>query len=130
MEIVPYGGWSRCARFEGGGVELIVTLDVGPRIIHLGLVGGSNELAVHEKDRGKTGGGDYRSYGGHRLWIAPEELPKTTQPDNDPVEHREEGGWHVFSSSADAYHIRKEIRVRSRDLGPPHKQSAESEGAF
>ena len=98
MEIVPYGGWNSCARIQAGGIEALVTLEVGPRIIRYGLIGGPNELVEYAKDMGKTGGDEYRSYGGHRLWIAPEEDPKTLHADNALVEAKEEGGWHVFTA--------------------------------
>jgi len=36
---------------------------------------------------GKTGGDGWRIYGGHRLWHAPEAIPRSYCPDNDPVEY-------------------------------------------
>jgi hypothetical protein len=97
---------------------LIVTLEVGPRILSYGFVGGPNLLKVSQKDAGNRGGEDYRSYGGHRLWIAPEEVPKTYQPDNDPVEVTEEDGVFGFASAPDAYHLQKEIRIQpSQEIG-------------
>ncbi len=61
MELVAYGGWNRCARIVAGNTEAIVTLEVGPRIIRYGLIGGPNELVEYSKDMGKTGGDEYRS---------------------------------------------------------------------
>jgi hypothetical protein len=112
VEIVAFGGWDRCARFINGDIELLVTLEVGPRIIRFGKFDGPNELKQFEKHSGLTGGDEYRSYGGHRLWIAPEEVPKTYQPDNLPVEVSEVGESTSFRSAPDAYHLQKEIRVR------------------
>lgn len=89
---------------------MIVTLEVGPRIIRLGFVDGPNIFRVNQAEVGKTGG-PYRSYGGHRLWIAPEEAERTLQPDNDPVEYVQEGATHVFTTPADTYHMRKQIRI-------------------
>lgn len=111
MEIVPYGGWARCARFVLGSVELIVTMDVGPRVIRYGYVGGPNELKEYADQMGKTGGDQYRSYGGHRLWIGPEDEVRTMQPDNDPVEHSEAGVWQVFSTKPDQFRMQKEMAV-------------------
>lgn len=113
MEIVPYGGWNRCARIQAGNTEALITLEVGPRIIRYGLVGGPNELVEYAKDMGSTGGDDYKSYGGHRLWIAPEEDPKTLHPDNNPVEAKEEGGWHVFTAPVEKWFMQKEIRIKA-----------------
>lgn len=111
MEIIPYGGWKRAARLVCGDTELVVTLDIGPRIIRYGVVGGPNELAEVPEDMGATGGTQYRFYGGHRLWIGPEDEKRTLQPDNDPVEHREENGAHVFRSPPDRYGMQKELRI-------------------
>ena len=38
MERVEYGGWANCYRLHNDVVELIVTADVGPRIIRFGFV--------------------------------------------------------------------------------------------
>ena len=113
MELVPYGGWNRCARIVAGSTEAIVTLEVGPRIIRYGIIGGPNELVQYEKDMGQTGGDEYRSYGGHRLWIAPEENPKTMHPDNDAVAFREEDGWHIFTAQPEKWFVQKEMRIRA-----------------
>lgn len=110
MEIVAYGGWDRCARLVSGDVEIIVTLEVGPRVIRCGVVGGPNEFVEHPEEMGKTGG-PYLSYGGHRLWVAPEVEAITLQPDNDPVLTLEEEGAYVFTTRPDKWHVQKEMRI-------------------
>ena len=113
MKIVPFAGFDRCALFQCGYLELIVTLEVGPRILFFGPSQGQNMLAVYEKDYGIKDDGKYHSYGGHRLWIAPEEKPKTFFADSTAVTYVQEGDQHVFTSPLDPYHIVKEIRVRT-----------------
>src|ERR1044072_528657 len=117
MEIVPYGGWERCARIVSGKFEMIVTLEVGPRIIRFGEIGGPNEFVEYAKDMGKTGGDQYRSYGGHRLFFAPEEVPKTYYPDNGPVEYAMDGEAHMFTALAETWHVQKEIRIQPEEGG-------------
>lgn len=112
MEVVAYAGWSRNARLVAGDVEMIVTLEVGPRILRYGFVDGPNFMKNYVKDLGKTGGDEYRSYGGHRLWIAPEESPKTLHPDNGPVEVSEEGDTVVFTAAVEKWYAQKEVRIR------------------
>ncbi len=112
MDQVSFNGWKRNARIVCQDVEMIVTLEVGPRIIFLGFIGGENMFFVNPPDAGKTGGDQFRGYGGHRLWIAPEEPLRTLQPDNAPVQYREEDGFHVFSSAPDKFSTRKEMRIR------------------
>ena len=111
MEIVPYGGWERCARFVVGKVELFVTMDVGPRVIRFGFVGGPNELKEYPDQMGKTCGEAYHSYGGHRVWIGPEDPVRTMQPDNDPVEHVTGGEWEAFRSRPDQFRMQKEMAI-------------------
>lgn len=112
MEIVPFAGWERNARIVCNDVEMIVTLEVGPRILFYGFTGGPNLFAVHPEDAGKTGGDTFRGYGGHRLWIAPEEELRTLRPDNDAVEDYEiVDGTHVITAKSDVYHTQKQIRI-------------------
>jgi len=85
IETVPYAGWEHCVRLSNGRIEAVVTTDVGPRVMRFGAVGGANLLNEVADQRGRTGGPDWRVYGGHRLWHAPEVKPRTYCPDNDPV---------------------------------------------
>ncbi len=91
MEKIAYGGWENCYRLSNGQVELIVTGDVGPRIIHLSFVGQENEFFVYEEWLGRTGDPEWLNYGGHRLWHAPEVASRTYAPDNSPVTVQEQG---------------------------------------
>ena len=86
VERISYGGWPNCYRLTNGEVELVVTADVGPRIIRYGFVGGQNLFVELEEDLGKTGGDNWRLYGGSRLWVAPEDRVYSYGADNDPVE--------------------------------------------
>ncbi|MGE5528430.1 MAG: hypothetical protein ACM3X6_04730 [Patescibacteria group bacterium] len=85
VEKVAYGGWQNCYRVANGRLELIVTADVGPRVIRLGFAGGPNEFCEFPEYLGRTGGSEWVNYGGHRLWHSPETRARTYQPDNDPV---------------------------------------------
>jgi hypothetical protein len=91
---------------------MYVTLDVGPRVIRLGLVGGPNELVEMPGAEGEIGTIGFRLHGGHRLWIAPEVEARTMQPDNDPVAYGTDGDWHVFSGRTDKWNVQKEIRIK------------------
>jgi hypothetical protein len=88
---VEYRGWPNCYRLANGEVALLVTTDVGPRILQFGFVGEANELGEFAETWGKMGEDEWRSYGGHRLWHAPEVLPRTYYPDNGPVEWEQQG---------------------------------------
>src|SRR6185437_2663069 len=85
VEKTAYRGWPNCYRISNGTVELIVTGDVGPRIIRYGFAGGQNLFKEFDEQMGKTGEADWQARGGHRLWISPEDKVKTYAPDNRPV---------------------------------------------
>lgn len=87
LEKVPYGGWENCLRLSNGSMEVCATTDVGPRLIRCGFVGERNIFKEFDGMMGKIGGDEWRSYGGHRLWHAPEIKPRTYFPDNRPVEY-------------------------------------------
>jgi hypothetical protein len=84
-ENISYMGWPHCLRLSNAEVELIVATDIGIRILHFGFIGEKNIFYLSPEDLGKTGGDQWRIYGGHRLWHAPEEMPRTYAPDNGPI---------------------------------------------
>lgn len=84
-ETITYGGWPHCVRLSNGKVELVATTDVGPRVIRLAIVGGRNLFKELPGQIGQTGGNEWRAYGGHRLWHAPEAMPRSYAPDNERV---------------------------------------------
>ncbi|MEO6870428.1 MAG: hypothetical protein ABI168_12325 [Ginsengibacter sp.] len=92
QEKINYGGWPNCIRLCNDEIELIVTTDIGPRIIRFGFIGKQNLFYQSAEDGGKIGGNDWRIYGGHRLWLAPEAIPLSYHPDNNPVISKYEGG--------------------------------------
>lgn len=90
-EDIEYGGWPNCIRLSNGAIELVATTDVGPRIIRFGFVNGQNLFKEYPDMLGKTGGDEWRIFGGHRLWHSPEQKPRTYAPDNVPVEAQWDG---------------------------------------
>jgi hypothetical protein len=91
IEKVAYDGWNNCIRMSNGKVELVITTDVGPRIIRFAFVGGDNVFSEDQNDIGKVGGNTWHGFGGHRLWLAPEANPRSYHPDNTPVKYRIHG---------------------------------------
>ena len=112
MEKLEYKGWPNCYRLSNQSVDLIVTTDVGPRIIRFGFAGEENELKVYEQMLGRTGGEEWRIYGGHRLWHAPEAKPRTYFPDNSPVHLEEHSGLvRVIQPPEATTRIQKELDI-------------------
>jgi hypothetical protein len=87
VEKIQYENLSNCIRLTNGEIEVIVTTDVGPRILHYSFVGGENILGLHLEAKLETALGEFKPYGGHRFWIAPEHMPNSYAPDNSPVEY-------------------------------------------
>lgn len=86
VETISYAGWHDCRRVTNGQVEAIVTQSVGPRILRFGFAGEENQFKEFPEQLGLTGGEEWRPYGGHRLWHAPEAMPRSYAPDNSPIE--------------------------------------------
>jgi hypothetical protein len=85
IEKTNYSGWASSHRISNGEVEAIVTGDVGPRVIRFGFVGGQNFFREFEDQLGRAGEPEWQPRGGHRLWIAPEDVVKSYPADNFPV---------------------------------------------
>ena len=86
VETIAWGGWDTCYRLSDDTLEMIITAEVGPRVIAYNLIGKENMFFNMADDIGKTGGDKHRIYGGHRLWHAPEDPVRTYQPENAPVD--------------------------------------------
>jgi hypothetical protein len=90
VEKIDYAGWPNCYRLSNAEVELIVTTDVGPRVIRYGFAQGQNLFKEFREQLGKSGESDWRPRGGHRLWAGPEAVPMSYALDNGPL-HAEAG---------------------------------------
>src|SRR5260370_33908710 len=75
IEKINYDGWQNCYRMTNGEVELVMTGDVGPRIIRYAFTGGRNVFHVFADQAGKSGESNWPSRRGHRVWVAPDDAP-------------------------------------------------------
>ena len=116
LETVPYGGWDSCHRLSNGVIDLVVTGQVGPRVIRFGFSGQGNLFCEVAEELGRTGGDAWRMYGGHRFWHAPEDPLRTYQPDNAPVEVGEcSGVVRVVQPLEAATGIQKQLDIEMED---------------
>jgi len=112
MDIIEYGGWKRNVRLANPKIELVATLDCGPRIIHLAVPGGPNVFKQYADQMGKAGEAAWQIRGGHRLWFAPEDPVATYFPDNGPVQVEElPRGIRLRPAPETANGIQKEIDI-------------------
>ena len=86
IEKQPWGGWPNCYRISNDEVDLIVTGDIGPRIMRYGFLNSQNLFKNFAESMGRSGESEWMLRGGHRIWAAPEVAPRTYAPDNGPVE--------------------------------------------
>lgn len=86
MEKVAYRGWINCYRLTNDEVDVVVTTDVGPRVMRYGFVDGQNLFYECMPQLGNMGEPWWMIRGGHRFWIAPETVPETYALDNHAVE--------------------------------------------
>ena len=85
IEKTNYKGWPNSYRISNGEVEVVITSDIGPRIMRYAFPGGQNFFKEFAEGLGKSGEPTWQLRGGHRIWIAPEDPVRTYAPDNGPV---------------------------------------------
>ena len=89
---VTYKNYGKCLQLSNESIELLVTVDLGPRIIKCNIAGKEN-LMFNDVDRKVTYdvsslygiGKSWYIYGGHRIWLSPEKFPDSYYPDNEKV---------------------------------------------
>lgn len=105
---------------EINNMILGIALEIGPRILYLApkdnpelnLFGVVPDFAV------ETPEGVWRIYGGHRLWVAPESLPRSYSLDNKPIIlSLENDGATITGNPEPQNSVQKFIRVRKSDSG-------------
>jgi hypothetical protein len=108
-----FGGWENNLQLANEQVELIISLDVGPRILSYKTRNGENVLKNYPEQMGTAGEEKWMIRGGHRFWIAPEDELLSYVPDNQPVKHdlRAENGVHLINEGVDPWKVRKEMTV-------------------
>ena len=127
MEIINYKKYGKCVKLSKGGKTMLVTIDIGPRVIFYGFDGGENifyedsdDLINKDGDYFKTNlpnKGIWHIYGGHRLWKSPEYID-TYYPDNFPVKVVEEGESLTFISEIESTTgIQKYIKITMDEYG-------------
>jgi len=120
MEKIQYRDLENCVRLTNGTIEVVVATGVGPRILAYNFVGDANVLGWHPGAAVQSELGEYRIYGGHRLWIAPEIMPKTYAPDSAPVEYffdQAENSMRLVQSVESISQTQKEMTIKLENAG-------------
>ena len=94
--------------------------EAGPRIVRLMLAGSDENLLAEVPDiHWTTPYGEYYLRGGHRLWHAPEAIPRSSVPDNDGLTIEERNCAVRLSQPPEPVTaIRKSMEIRLHDERP------------
>ncbi|MEA3148841.1 MAG: hypothetical protein QOI53_4506, partial [Verrucomicrobiota bacterium] len=76
VEYSAFAGWKKNLKLANDSVELIVTLEVGPRIISYRSLQGRNVFKWMEEEARTSGEKEWKIRGGHRFWVGPEDFGK------------------------------------------------------
>jgi hypothetical protein len=118
IERISYAGWRNCYRVSNGTVEVVVTADVGPRVMRYGFCGGQNFFKEFTEQLGRSGEPQWQPRGGHRIWIAPEDPVMSYAPDNGPVEIELTANGLIATEPVEPLtFIEKRIELRMADTG-------------
>jgi len=118
IEKTSFSGWPNCYRITNGEAELIVTSDIGPRVMFYGFRGGQNFFWVQKETAGKSGEPAWVARGGHRVWVAPEDPRYTYPPDNSPVQVEIRGGVLIATQPVEKETgIQKQLEIRLAPRG-------------
>lgn len=112
-----HAGWEHNLLLANDKVELIISLDVGPRILSYKTPKSENVLKSYPEQLGKSGESEWMIRGGHRFWIAPEDEVLTYLPDNTPVAHdlSVQNQVKLVNTGVAPCHIKKEMTVSLAD---------------
>ena len=110
-----------CAGHRGlelvaGGVRMILVTAVGPRISWFGFESGENLL--YWDDAGAERRGDWRLYGGHRLWVTrpgADESSEVYDPDNERCAVQRDADGVIVTAPANLHAIETTVAVHVED---------------
>lgn len=122
-EIKNYLDYGKVLAITNDVIEAYITVDIGPRIIRFGYVGGQNIMCdnrnAFEPKEDKTfqdffgKGKKWENLGGHRIWVSPESYPETYYPDLEPVKYEITESGAVFTPQAERENgIAKQLEIK------------------
>ncbi len=119
-EIIPFAGWERNVRLFNAHAEAIITLEVGPRVLsYRTLPDGENLFKRYDEQLGGHGETEWKIRGGHRFWVAPEDMDRTYTLDNGPVEYTINGDAVTLrNAAAEPFWLEKTLTLTLAPDGP------------
>ena len=110
---LPHGGWENNLQLANEHAELIISIDVGPRVLSYKTPGGPNVFKNYPEQLGGRGEKEWMIRGGHRIWLAPEHVELSYLPDNQPVqfEMKQPAGVRLHNAATAPWNIRKTLDI-------------------
>lgn len=101
-----------------GTARVVVAREFGPRILAYSIGDGPNILGLHPEAAVTTDLGEWKPYGGHRLWMAPENMPRSYAPDGVPVRVEQLGELSLsITGEIDAAKVEKRMTISMEGSG-------------
>jgi len=101
---VNYSSFGKCLAISNDCMEVYVTIDLGPRIIKCNLTDRENLMYNDtefnfDMDVSRVFGDNAKwyIYGGHRMWVSPENDPLSYYPDNNKVVYVQTANGAIFT---------------------------------
>lgn len=124
-----YKNFGKCLAISNDFMEILVTVDVGPRIIKCNLLGHENmmfedveRVFSHDVSDAFGTGKTWYIYGGHRIWMSPESFPLSYYPDNEKVVYSTYATGADFSPAAQSVTgIKLSMNIEISDSAPEIK---------
>jgi hypothetical protein len=112
IEEISHAGWKRNLRLRGPATELVITLDIGPRIIRYAFHEAQNVFKEMAGQMGAAGEKEWMIRGGHRFWTAPEG-DHSYELDNSAVTWKQmgENGVEIIQPAGAIFGFQKTLRV-------------------
>lgn len=107
-------------RVSSNSLSVDILSEAGPRLVGLRLAGSSENLLAELPDvHWGTPHGEYHIYGGHRLWVGPEDPEITYIPDDFGLAViKRENGVELIAAAEPITGIRKSLRIKLATDGP------------
>lgn len=126
VEVKNYKDFGQVLSISNGIIEAYITLDVGPRIIKFGYIGGQDFMHSERSLYQTASGEEFENFfgtgkisellGGHRIWAAPETYPQTLYPDLDKVNYELIDNGAIFTPPAETENgIQKQLIITMSD---------------
>lgn len=109
---INYKDYGKCLKVTNDIVEVIISIQYGPRIVKYGYVNDINHFAEGIEDKISTENGDYYIIGGHKFLYLTDNEKNIYIPDNKKVEYESiDGGIKLIQEIEEHTYFQKNIEI-------------------